>query len=73
LWERLSAGGSKSQCGWLKDRYGVSWQVVPSILPELLAGADRDKANRVMAAMMRMTKLEIRPLVDAANASEKRA
>ena len=66
LWEKLSAGGSKSQCGWLKDKYGLSWQVVPSVLPELLGGTDRAKAGRVMDAMMGMTKLDIQALRDAA-------
>jgi predicted 3-demethylubiquinone-9 3-methyltransferase (glyoxalase superfamily) len=64
LWEKLSAGGSPSQCGWLKDRYGVSWQVVPSVLPELLA--DPATAGRVMQALMQMTKLDIQALRDAA-------
>ncbi|MDB5312982.1 MAG: uncharacterized protein JWO38_7184 [Gemmataceae bacterium] len=67
LWEKLSAGGSKGQCGWLKDKYGLSWQVVPSVLPELLESADRGKSARVMDAMMRMTKLDIRALQDAAD------
>ena len=67
LWEQLSAGGSKGQCGWLKDRFGLSWQVVPAVLPELLASADRGKAARVMDAMMRMTKLDIQALRDAAD------
>ncbi len=68
FWEKLSAGGATSQCGWLKDKYGLSWQVVPTILPELLADADRAKAARVMTAMMGMTKLDIRAIHDAANA-----
>ena len=68
LWEALSAGGSKGRCGWLKDKYGLSWQVVPSALAELLGGADRAKAARVMAAMMGMTKLDIQALRDAADA-----
>jgi predicted 3-demethylubiquinone-9 3-methyltransferase (glyoxalase superfamily) len=68
LWERLSAGGSKVQCGWLKDRYGLSWQIVPAVLPKLLAGADRGRAQRVMAAVMGMTKLDIRALEAAAEA-----
>lgn len=68
FWEKLSAGGSKSRCGWLKDQYGLSWQVVPSILPELLADADRDKAARVMNAMMGMAKLDIRAILSAADA-----
>ena len=68
LWEKLSAGGSKSQCGWLKDRYGLSWQVVPDVLPKLLADPDRAKAGRVMEAMMGMTKLDIQALQAAADA-----
>jgi predicted 3-demethylubiquinone-9 3-methyltransferase (glyoxalase superfamily) len=65
LWEKLSAGGSPSQCGWLKDRYGVSWQVVPSALTKLLA--DPAKAARVMPVLMGMTKLDIQKLQDAAD------
>ncbi len=67
LWEKLSAGGSKSQCGWLKDKYGLSWQVVPTVLKKLLGSADREKAGRVMNAMRKMTKLEIQALQDAAD------
>jgi predicted 3-demethylubiquinone-9 3-methyltransferase (glyoxalase superfamily) len=67
LWEKLSAGGSKGHCGWLKDRYGLSWQIVPNVLPKLLAGSDRDRAKRVMDALMGMTKLDIRALEAAAN------
>ena len=67
LWEKLSAGGSKGQCGWLKDRYGLSWQIVPSVLPKLLAGADRARAQRVLEALMGMTKLDIRALEAAAD------
>ena len=59
LWDKLSAGGSPVQCGWLKDRYGVSWQIVPSILPKLLADPDQAKAKRVMEALMKMIKLDI--------------
>jgi predicted 3-demethylubiquinone-9 3-methyltransferase (glyoxalase superfamily) len=69
LWEKLSAGGSKGQCGWLKDRYGLSWQIVPAVLPDLLAGADRGRAQRVMDALMGMTKLDIRALEAAAEAA----
>ncbi|MDQ1729216.1 MAG: hypothetical protein QOD33_1341 [Pyrinomonadaceae bacterium] len=65
-WEKLSEGGTKSQCGWLKDKYGLSWQVVPTILPQLLQGEPK-KANRVMQALMKMTKLDIKTLQDAAN------
>ena len=59
LWDGLSAGGSVEQCGWLKDRYGVSWQIVPSVLPKLLGDPDRAKATRVMQAMLKMIKLDI--------------
>ena len=60
LWDALSSdGGSIERCGWLKDRYGVSWQIVPSVLPELLGGPDRAGAQRAMQAMLGMTKLDI--------------
>ena len=62
LWEKLSEGGQKGQCGWLKDKFGLSWQVVPSALIELLRDEDATKTARVMAAMMQMTKLEIAAL-----------
>ncbi len=67
FWEKLSAGGDPKaqQCGWLKDRYGVSWQVVPSALPQLLA--DPAKAERVMGVLMEMTKLDIAALQAAAD------
>ena len=68
LWEKLSAGGSGGQCGWLKDRYGLSWQIVPSVLPRLLAGEVPARAGRVMNALMGMTKLDIRALEAAADA-----
>ena len=58
-WEKLSAGGEPGQCGWLKDRFGLSWQIVPTILPELMQTGDAEKNGRVMAALMQMTKLEI--------------
>lgn len=58
-WEKLSAGGQKVQCGWLKDKFGVSWQVVPTILNELLEDEDKEKAGRVMKAMLQMVKLDI--------------
>lgn len=67
LWEKLSAGGSKGQCGWLKDKYGLSWQVVPDLLPKLLGDADRAKAGRVMEAMMGMTKIDSQALQAAAD------
>jgi len=62
FWEKLSAGGEKSQCGWLKDKYGLSWQVVPTILGELMGGNDAERSNRVMQAILQMQKLEIEPL-----------
>jgi predicted 3-demethylubiquinone-9 3-methyltransferase (glyoxalase superfamily) len=66
FWQKLSAGGEKSRCGWLKDRFGVSWQIVPPILSELLNDEDDKKSNRVMQAMLKMTKLDIRKLKQAA-------
>lgn len=65
LWEALSDGGSVEQCGWLKDRYGVSWQIVPTILPKMLGDPDVKKAQRVMQAMMGMVKLDIAALQKA--------
>src|SRR5258708_17771724 len=62
FWEKLSAGGSKSQCGWLKDKYGLSWQVVPSILMKLMSDGDPRKSQRVMDAIMKMSKIEIKLL-----------
>jgi len=59
LWNRLSDGGKPVACGWVTDRYGVSWQIVPNILPKYLADPDREKAIRVMRAMMDMVKLDI--------------
>ena len=61
-WEKLSAGGETVQCGWLKDKYGVTWQIVPTILGELLGDDDREKADRVMQAMMKMIKLDVADL-----------
>lgn len=58
-WEKLSQGGSKNQCGWLKDQYGVSWQVVPDALIELLQDKDPVKSARVMQAMLQMSKIDI--------------
>jgi predicted 3-demethylubiquinone-9 3-methyltransferase (glyoxalase superfamily) len=66
LWEKLSAGGSKSQCGWLKDRFGLSWQIVPTVLVELLSDPDPKKSKRVMEAMLQMTKIDIAKLREAA-------
>ena len=68
-WEALSEGGEKGPCGWLKDRFGLSWQVVPDSLPRLLTDPDREKSQRVMAAMMKMGKLDIAELERAAEAA----
>jgi predicted 3-demethylubiquinone-9 3-methyltransferase (glyoxalase superfamily) len=65
LWEKLSEGGETSQCGWLKDKFGLSWQVIPSILGEMLHDEDREKANRAMQAMLQMTKIDIAKLKQA--------
>ncbi|HET9322352.1 MAG TPA: VOC family protein [Gaiellaceae bacterium] len=67
-WSKLSEGGEEGPCGWLKDRYGVSWQIVPTRLPELLNDPDKEKAQRVMEAMLGMTKIEIDELERAAGA-----
>jgi predicted 3-demethylubiquinone-9 3-methyltransferase (glyoxalase superfamily) len=64
-WEKLSAGGTEVQCGWLKDQFGLSWQIVPTALPKLLSDPDPVKAGRVMKAMMTMTKIDIRGLEQA--------
>ncbi|MFN8392163.1 MAG: VOC family protein [Bdellovibrionota bacterium] len=65
LWEKLSLGGEAGQCGWLKDRYGLSWQIVPSVLPVLLSGPQPEKSRRVIEALMQMQKLDIQKLTDA--------
>ena len=68
-WTALTDGGSESQCGWLKDRYGVSWQVVPSVLGQLLGGPDPEGAQRAMQAMLGMQKLDIAALQKAYDGS----
>ena len=65
LWEKLSEGGKKERCGWLKDKYGLSWQVVPAILGKLLQDTDAEKSKRVLAAMLQMDKLDIEQLSHA--------
>jgi len=65
FWEKLSAGGVKERCGWLKDKYGVSWQIVPSALGEMLGDKDAEKSARVMQAMLKMQKLDIAGLKHA--------
>jgi predicted 3-demethylubiquinone-9 3-methyltransferase (glyoxalase superfamily) len=64
-WDKLAEGGSLQQCGWLTDKFGVSWQVVPTVLPELLTGPDTARATRVTQAMMKMIKLDIKTLEQA--------
>jgi predicted 3-demethylubiquinone-9 3-methyltransferase (glyoxalase superfamily) len=65
-WSKLSKGGEEGPCGWLKDRFGVSWQIIPAVLSELLGDPDREKAQRVMQAMLKMKKIEIEGLEQAA-------
>ena len=65
-WKKLSAGGKKVACGWLKDKYGLFWQITPTMLTKLIADKDSDKVNRVMTAMMKMVKLDIKKLKSAA-------
>ena len=65
LWEKLSKGGEKSRCGWLKDKFGLSWQVIPSVLGKMLRDKDPEKAKRVMQAMLQMDKIDIKKLKQA--------
>jgi len=65
-WEKLLEGGQVQQCGWLKDKFGLAWQIIPSALPRLLGDPDRDKANRVMQAMLKMQKIDVAELEQAA-------
>jgi predicted 3-demethylubiquinone-9 3-methyltransferase (glyoxalase superfamily) len=65
FWEKLSEGGEKGQCGWLKDKFGVSWQIVPNILGELMNDPDAKKSSRVVKAMLQMNKLDIERLKQA--------
>jgi predicted 3-demethylubiquinone-9 3-methyltransferase (glyoxalase superfamily) len=65
LWEKLSEGGKKERCGWLKDKYGLSWQIIPSVLGKLLHDKDAEKAGRVMKAMLQMDKIDITRLQQA--------
>jgi len=66
LWAKLTDGGEESRCGWLVDRFGLSWQIIPSILPRLLADPDRETAGRAMNAMLQMKKIDIAALERAA-------
>jgi predicted 3-demethylubiquinone-9 3-methyltransferase (glyoxalase superfamily) len=65
LWEKLSAGGAKGRCGWLTDKYGVSWQVVPDVLGKMMQGPDPKKSERAMQALLQMDKLDLQRLQDA--------
>jgi predicted 3-demethylubiquinone-9 3-methyltransferase (glyoxalase superfamily) len=65
LWEKLSQGGKKQQCGWLQDKFGISWQIVPTALPKLMSDPDREKTGRVMQALMQMDKIDIQRLEEA--------
>jgi predicted 3-demethylubiquinone-9 3-methyltransferase (glyoxalase superfamily) len=62
LWDRLTEGGEESQCGWLKDRFGLSWQIVPTVLDRMMSDADPEKARRATEAMLQMRKLDIAAL-----------
>ncbi|MPZ61865.1 MAG: VOC family protein [Propionibacteriales bacterium] len=68
-WDRLTEGGEPGPCGWLKDKYGVSWQITPTILSELVNGPDPEKAQRAMSAMLQMSKIDIQALKDAYDGS----
>jgi predicted 3-demethylubiquinone-9 3-methyltransferase (glyoxalase superfamily) len=68
LWAKLTEGGAESRCGWLEDRFGLSWQIIPSILPKLLQDPDREKAGRAMNSMLTMAKIDIAALERAAAA-----
>ena len=69
LWAQLVEGGAESRCGWLIDRFGLSWQIIPSVLPKLLGDPDREKAKRALNAMLGMAKIDIAGLERAANAA----
>jgi predicted 3-demethylubiquinone-9 3-methyltransferase (glyoxalase superfamily) len=65
FWEKLSTGGEKQRCGWLKDKFGVSWQIIPPVLGDMLNDEDAEKSERVMQAMLQMDKIEIKKLKEA--------
>ena len=65
FWEKLSEGGEKLQCGWLRDKYGLSWQIVPTVLGEMMQDKDEEKSQRVMKAMLQMNKIDIARLKQA--------
>jgi predicted 3-demethylubiquinone-9 3-methyltransferase (glyoxalase superfamily) len=66
FWTRLSEGGREGQCGWLKDRFGLSWQIVPSVLPQLMTSGDGARSERIMSAVMKMRKFDLEALQRAA-------
>jgi predicted 3-demethylubiquinone-9 3-methyltransferase (glyoxalase superfamily) len=70
LWHKLSEGGQESQCGWLKDKYGLSWQIIPTTLMKLMSDPDREKAGRVTRAMLQMKKIDIATLKQAYDGSQ---
>lgn len=70
-WSKLTEGGTESECGWLKDKFGLSWQVVPAILGDMMADSDGEKVSRLMSAMMKMKKLDIKTLEDAYSGASK--
>ena len=65
MWEKLSEGGEEGPCGWVKDKYGLSWQIVPTVLDRMIQDPDRAKADRAMQAMLKMKKLDIAALQEA--------
>lgn len=69
LWDKLSEGGRKDRCGWLEDRYGLSWQIIPVALMRLMSDPDKQKAGRVMQAMLGMDKIDVEKLEEAARAA----
>ena len=70
LWEKLSEGGHKDRCGWLTDKFGLSWQIIPTTLSQLIGDPDPAKASRVMQAMMKMDKIDIKKLEEAAEETQ---
>ena len=73
LWEKLSAGGRTDRCGWLQDKFGVSWQIIPTVLGQLLGDKDPQRAKRAMQAMLQMTKIDINKLQEAASGASSTA
>jgi predicted 3-demethylubiquinone-9 3-methyltransferase (glyoxalase superfamily) len=65
FWDKLTEGGQPGRCGWLKDKYGVSWQIIPTMLPEIMGGSDTEKSQRAMTAFMQMSKFDIEKLRQA--------